>query len=189
MNYYDTILNKVITDNELARRGLTPAIAKQAGIVPMEYQYVAYNDDLYTQEPHELIVGDDKAVQTFIAVPVAIEIGKMRILEKVQAEKIRVRDGGLTLNGIKWDTDERAQAAYIKFFLKVTQDPTLTVTDWKASEGIWTEMNATVLNELSAALEQHETALFTWQRQKEAEINACETIEELEGVCLVYTGC
>ena len=189
MNYYDTILNRVITDNELSRRGLTPAIAKQAGIIPIEYQYIGYNDELYTQEPHELIVGTDRAVQTFVAVPVDVEIGKKRILEKVQAEKVKIRDGGLDLNETHWDTDERAQAAYIKFFLKASIDPTLTVTDWKASEGVWTEMNATVLKELSAALEQHETALFTWQRQKEAEINACETVEDLEAVCLAYTGC
>lgn len=107
-------------------------------------------------------------------------------LRKLQTEKIKIRDGGLILNNIKWDTDERAQAAYVKFFLKLQVNQEFIKPDWKASEGIWTEMNATVLNELSAALEQHETLLFTWQRNKEAEINACETIEQLKQVSLSY---
>ena len=34
-------------------------------------------------------------------------------LKKLQTEKIKIRDGGLILNSIKWDTDERAQAAYV----------------------------------------------------------------------------
>ena len=186
MNYYDTILNQVITDNELNRRGLTPAIAKQAGIVPMEYQYIAYNDELYTKEPHELIVGTDKAVQTFVAVPVDVEIGKKRMFEKVQAEKVRVMDGGLDLNGTHWDTDERAQAAYVKYYLGLLQDQTLVVSDWKASSGVWVEMNALAFQELQAALKAHEEALFTWQRQKETTINACQTIEELEQVGVSY---
>ena len=186
MNYYDTILNQVITDNDLVRRGLTPAIAKQAGIVPMEYQYIAYNDELYTQEPHELVVGADKAVQTFVAVPVDVEIGEKRVLAKVQAEKVKVRDGGLELNGIHWDTDERAQAAYVKYYLGLLQDQTLVVPDWKASSGVWVEMNALLFQELQAALKSHESALFTWQRNKEAEINACETVEQLEQVSLKY---
>ena len=185
-NYYDTILNQVITDNELARRGLTPAIARQAGIIPMEYQYIAYNNELYTQEPHELIVGSDKAVQTFIAVPVDVEAGKKRMLDKVQAEKVKVRDGGLILNNIKWDTDERAQAAYVKYYLGLLQDQTLAVQDWKASSGVWVEMNALLFQELQTALKTHESTLFTWQRQKEVEIAECETIAALENVSIEY---
>lgn len=186
MNYYDTILNHVITDNELARRGLTSAIAKQAGIIPIEYQYIGYNDELYTQEPHEIIVGVDKAVQTFVAVPVDVEIGKKRILEKVQAEKVKIRDGGLDLNETHWDTDERAQAAYVKYYLGLLQDQTLTIPDWKASSGVWVEMNALLFQGVQAALKEHESVLFTWQRQKEAEINDCATIAALKNVSIEY---
>ena len=107
-------------------------------------------------------------------------------LQAVQAEKVSVRDGGLDLTGIHWDTDERAQAAYVKYYLGLLQDQTLVVPDWKASSGTWVEMNALVFQELQAALKTHESTLFTWQRQKEQEINDCETIEQLEAITVNY---
>lgn len=141
----------------------------------------------YTLEKSGYVLARDGIIDVvYELIPSDVATVKAELKAQVQVEKVRVRDGGLEINGTHWDTDERAQAAYVKFFLKLSQDPTYAKPDWKASDGQWTEMNAIVLNALSAALEQHETSVFVWQRNKEAEIDACETVEDLKQVVIEY---
>ena len=114
------------------------------------------------------------------------ELKKKNLVEKIQEKKVIARDGGLFLNGIKWDTDERAQTAYMKFAFKLMQYPQFEILDWKASDGVWVKMDSLIFDGLQVELAKHETDVFTWQRQKEAEIAACTTIEELEAIEVNY---
>lgn len=94
-------------------------------------------------------------------------------------------DGGFVHDDKLFDSDSNARLAYLELSLKLSQDPTYS-TPWKASTGVWVTMDAALFAALQPAYEAHIQACFAWQRQKEATINACQTIEELEQVGVSY---
>ena len=108
----------------------------------------------------------------------------------IQAEKVRVRDGGILINGVLFDTDEKAQAAYVRYALGVMADPTLTVPNWKASNGVWVTMTAVLYGQLSEAWKLHEAGCFNWQKQQEELVQTALTgknIAALRAVSETYS--
>ena len=92
-------------------------------------------------------------------------------LAAIQKEKIRVRDGGVLVDGILFDTDARAMAAYTKTMVFLfSQNPTAVIQDWKASEGIWIQMTYPLLASLVPIMAANETNAFAWQAAREEEI-------------------
>ena len=185
--YYDTQTSQFNTQEGLRQRGLpaSDAILAQAGIYPVRYMYPAYDARLYAIEPKAVAVEDGIAWQEFDVVPMPVESAKNALLELVQKEKVRVRDGGFDIDGVHYDSDLPARMSYNELAIRLQQDPEYT-TPWKASEGQWVTMDATLYASVVTHGEAHMTAVFTWQAQKEAQINACTTIEELEAVSATY---
>lgn len=110
---------------------------------------------------------------------------KEQKLQSIQQEKIRVRDGGFDIDGTHYDSDLPARMSYNELAVRLQQNPEYT-TPWKASEGQWVTMDAALYASVVTYGEAHMTAVFTWQATKEAEINACTTIEQLEAVGVTY---
>ena len=187
--YYDTRLQQFYTQDGLRQRGLPldDTVLAQIDIYPVRYMYPAYDMRLYTIGPKAVTVEDGIAWQEFDIVPVNLEVGKKALLELAQKEKVRVRDGGFDIDGIHYDSDLPARMSYNELAVRLQQNPEYT-TPWKASEGQWVTMDATLYATIVTAGEAHMTAVFTWQASKEAEINACTTIEELEAVSVTYGG-
>ena len=141
----------------------------------------------YTLEKSGYVLARDGIIDVvYELIPRDVATVKAELKAQVQAEKVRVRDGGVIVNDVLWDTDERAQSAYMRYYLGLLTDQSLVITDWKASVGVWVEMNATTFHGLQMALKEHEAWLFVWQRNKEAEIDACETVEDLKQVVIEY---
>ena len=107
-------------------------------------------------------------------------------LQAVQAEKVRARDAGFLVGDTLFDSDISARTSYTELGLRLAQNPAFTA-QWKASAGQWVTMDAALYEQVVIAGEAHITAVFAWQAAKEVEIYACETVEELENVNVVYS--
>ena len=115
----------------------------------------------------------------------SLETAKANKLALVQVEKNRKRDAGFLVNGVLFDSDSEARVAYLELSMKLQVDPEFT-TDWKASDGQWVIMNATLFADVYAAGAAHIANCFNWQANKENEIQACESIEDLNNINIVY---
>lgn len=105
----------------------------------------------------------------------------------VQAEKVRVRDGGFLVGGVLFDSDASANVAYLNYSTRVSMDPTYTVANWKASAGVWVEMNATLFAQVSSAFGANSEAAFNWQAARDSEIAAATTVEQVQAVSEHYS--
>jgi len=108
-------------------------------------------------------------------------------LDALQLEKARVRDGGILVDGILFDTDKSAMDAYTRTAVFVFQaNPAAVIPQWKASEGVWVEMTYALLQKLIPAGLANESAAFTWQQGQEQLVLAATTQEELDAVSTTY---
>lgn len=105
---------------------------------------------------------------------------------EIQEEKKRVRDGGVTVDGVLFDTDIPAQVAYGNFARKLSSDSTYESLVWKASAGVYVTMNATKLAQVEAAGEQLLADVFTWQKTQDEAVDAATTATEIEAVSTEY---
>lgn len=115
-----------------------------------------------------------------------INAAKKRLLEIIQAEKKRIRDGGIEIDGVIFDSDKTASIAYRLFFAtKLSQDPTY-IKRWKASNGTWVTMDAKLFAKIETSMENLYSSVFEWQEAKTEEIEACTTADELEQIEVKY---
>ena len=103
-------------------------------------------------------------------------------------EKKRVREEGIVVDGILFDTDIEARVSYIEFMLKLMLDPTYTVTDWKASDGVWVTMNKTLFEKLITVWETRLTSLFSFVKLKDAELKTKVSKEDIKATPIKYEG-
>lgn len=103
-------------------------------------------------------------------------------LVEVQAEKVRVRDGGMLIDGVLWDTDSQAQAAYQRFFIGLSSNPGLVISNWKASREAVRTMDAQMFQKLMVAWQVHEAGCFAWQDQKDALLRSAHAGGNLEAL-------
>ena len=115
----------------------------------------------------------------------AFAVKKLDKFQAVQAEKVRVRDGGFLVADMLFDSDISARTSYTELGLRLSQNPSFT-TQWKASPGQWVTMDAALYAQVMTAGEAHIAAVFAWQAAKEVEIGECQTVEELEAVVTTY---
>lgn len=174
--------------------------AVEAGLLP-------YEDKTGLEERYTHIVGLEVDETTIFGCPSALVIDKTGaepvVREKgsreiladkkpaklllLQEEKVRVRDGGITVNGVLFDTDKSAMDAYTRTAVFVFQaDPTAVIPQWKASEGVWVAMDMATLQQLIPAGLANESAAFAWQQAQEAKVRAATTQEELDAVSTTY---
>jgi len=106
-----------------------------------------------------------------------------QLIKDIQNKKIAKRDGGFLVDGVLFDSDAGANVQYLNFFTQVMSDPTYTVTNWKASNGTWVEMNATLFAKVSAAFALNTAAAFDWQAAMQTALDtAADTYEALKAV-------
>lgn len=91
---------------------------------------------------------------------------------EIQREKCRLRDSGIVINGVLFDTDAAAQSAYTKMLLACQINPEYEIADWKASDGVFVKMNKTLVLQVMMASGSRESELTTRQKEKYAEIDA-----------------
>lgn len=104
----------------------------------------------------------------------------------IQEEKKRVRDGGVDIDGIVFDTDASARLAYLELSGKLSIDSTYTVDTWKASGDTYVTMNATKFAQVSAAGEQMLADVFAWQKQQNDLVDAASYADAIYNVSHSY---
>jgi len=126
--------------------------------------------DLYARA----LAGEFGAVVPYIAPEVEeITIGQLAEIKlaAIQAEKIRVRDGGVLVEGILFDTDESAMSAYTKTMVFLfSQSHDASIQKWKASEGVWVTMTLSLMTSIVPVAAANETSAFAWQAAREIEV-------------------
>lgn len=99
------------------------------------------------------------------------------------------------VSGLDWqwttseDPDLEARIAYLELMIKFMIDPNYSVSNWKASDGVWVTMDATLLSKLINALSVKETLAFNWLKAKQEAINSAfnsNDIHTLELISTVY---
>lgn len=107
--------------------------------------------------------------------------------EALQAEKCKVRDSGIVVDGTLFDTDHGAVAAYMQFYFELMGNPSAVVSDWKASSGVWVEMNGALLAKIMAGLRSMQKSVFSWQKEKEKEFtDAVNKGEDVSSISTKY---
>jgi hypothetical protein len=98
----------------------------------------------------------------------------------LQVEKVRRRDAGITIEGVLWDTDSNAQVMYTQVAFELASNPAMVVDDWKASNGIYTKMDAATFAKIRTAWAAHCTSITSTQRRKSGEIDTLSTIAAVD---------
>lgn len=117
-------------------------------------------------------------------------------LAAIRAARKAVEDGGMLFEplGVVFDSDERARAKYSETGRVFGLMPDLEIEGWKASDGpdgqgIYVTMTKALLDALTLAGAQHDTACFAWERARQAEVAAAveaRDVEALEAVSTVW---
>jgi FMN phosphatase YigB (HAD superfamily) len=116
-----------------------------------------------------------------------LEQAKADKLAAIQTEKSRARDAGFFVDGVLFDSDSAARVAYLELAMRLQAEPTFS-TAWKASDGVWVTMDATLYAQVKAAGTAHISACFAWQAAREVEVAAAQTVAEVQAVSAVYGG-
>ena len=176
---FAVIDGKLVEDNNapIFRLGFTVAEVQDAtgydGYTERELQWYQNQPDRY-----ELVGGQYVEMADYPAKRLAAAI-RVKLVE-LQAEKVRRRDAGLTIDGIQWDTDAAAQVMYTQFAVELLSNPSVVVADWKASSGVFAPMDAATFQRIRAAWAGHCTSITSAQRRKEAEIQALSAVADVE---------
>lgn len=104
----------------------------------------------------------------------------------VQQEKCRLRDSGVIVDGILFDTDAGARLAYLELSTQFALDSTF-VTEWKASTGQWVTMDAALFEKVIEAGKLRISELFTWQSKLDAQITIALATNNKEALLSIVT--
>ena len=66
-------------------------------------------------------------------------------LAEIQREKCKIRDAGVTVDGILFDTDASAQSMYTQTLMMMQMNPNFVVEGWKASAGVYVNLDQALL--------------------------------------------
>lgn len=167
------------------------AIQWANGVGHLEYKDARHNKDIAADDYAETIQPFVTAWQAAHAIatapppePTLAEVAATKVRD-IQVGKCRARDGGFTVDGILFDSDQAARTSYLELGAKLKADSTYT-TRWKASTGIWVDMTATLFSRVEEVGAAHVQAVFAWQEAQEGKVNAilekaeAETITEDE---------
>lgn len=116
-----------------------------------------------------------------------VEEVRSEVLGKLRKEKLDVRSEGILVDDILFDTDVEARLAYLELMFKFMMNPEYVVENWKASEGVWVIMNKSMFDKLVLAWEGRLTSLFSFVREKEAEIKSKDDLEEIKITDVTYS--
>jgi len=165
--------NKLVEDSNspIFRLGFTVGEVEAAinfsGLSDREIEWRQSHPDRYQWVDEEWIevIGWEQAREN--------EAMSQAVIEKmldIQRHKCLLRDGGVIIDGILWDTDSSAQGMYTQTMLMMQIDPTFVVPDWKASAGVYTEMSLPVLTSVLMEWKDFVSGLTTNQKKKEDEL-------------------
>ena len=134
--------------------------------------------------------GAGDAVYQAIAPDVLLSYLKADKKAAIQEVKKKVRDGGVIVDGIRFDTDIMARVSYQDFAAQLATDPYWTIADWRASDGVFVTMDAALYERVAVAVKTLSANVFAWQRAQEDRVDAvadpATAMTELGKICMDY---
>jgi hypothetical protein len=139
--------------------------------------------------PNDEFIPEDSGNRHYVEMLSQIESGEAELVEPdaptltellaakasaIQTEKCRIRDKGFEVEGVHFDSDQAARMSYLEFAMEIAANPTYS-KDWKASEGVWVTMDATLFAKVKAVGEAVFTVAFNWQKARDAELAAIKS--------------
>lgn len=121
----------------------------------------------------------------------------VRKIKAIRAERDRVRDGGIVVSGVRFDTDAAAVTMYHATMTTAAMVPNWSTPNWKAGTdpatglGTYVAMDAAKLQAIWLAGVSHIDACHAWQKAREAEVAAAVSagnkaaLEAVSVVCSV----
>lgn len=106
---------------------------------------------------------------------------KSQKLAQVQTKKNELRDAGFLVDGVLFDSDIAARVAYSELGMQFMNNTEFS-TSWKASNGVWVTMDYELYQKVMIAGKTHIESCFMWQANKEIEINAATTIDDVNAI-------
>lgn len=101
-------------------------------------------------------------------------------IAEIQTQKRAVRDSGVTIDGVLFDTDAFAQIMYTQFLVAVSYDASYTIQNWKASGETFVTMDAALIIRIKTAWAELCAKVHNVQAQKISEVSALTNIGEIE---------
>lgn len=125
----------------------------------------------YVIEPPPITLTDEEGNEydnpAFIERGVWEEVVDIDVLkETLRTEKKNRLRADITIDGQTFDADDAAETAYLKYFVALSVNPSFVVEDWKASNGDYVTMDATLFTKIMGAVEARDRALFAWYKDE-----------------------
>ena len=137
---------------------------------------------------YQLVNGEWSEIDGYLAVRIAsrLSTAKANKILDIQEKKKELRDAGIFIDGVLYDTDQSAQVMYTQFLLALTTDPTYKIEEWKASGESFVVMDLAKILQIKDMWSTFCTSLHAVQSQKNAEVAALSTIEEVESYDVAF---
>jgi hypothetical protein len=113
--------------------------------------------------------------------PRSIEDARTQATERMRDAREAALVAGFVWDGSTFDSDEVSQSRLLGAFV-ASQRPGFTSKTWRLADNTWRVLGATDCGGVFAALEDHLESKFTLFAGKLAEIEAAESIEDVDAV-------
>ena len=107
------------------------------------------------------------------------ELKAQKMLD-IQREKCRMRDAGVIVNDTLFDTDSAAQSMYTQTLMMMQMSPGFIVEGWKASPGVYVDLNQELLMQVLMAWKELINTLTLKQAEKETEVKSLMSVVDVE---------
>lgn len=97
------------------------------------------------------------------------DVFRAELRRAIRDHKRMMRNVGIVVNGVRYDSDYNAEIAYLSFSLN-TKTNTSYTKRWKASTDQWVTMNRELCLQLIEELNNYLDRLYNWQERKEIEL-------------------
>ena len=110
-----------------------------------------------------------------------IEESRDQAFERIKRARDKHIASGISVSGVHVHTDDLSQQRLVGAALAATIDPETTI-NWKMSDGQFATLSGTQIIGIAQAVRDHVQAAFDTEAMLRAQINAAETIEEIDAV-------
>lgn len=112
-----------------------------------------------------------------------LERAKQEKLAAIAVWRYRLEIGGVTINGVRVQTDRESQATLTGALVSMNEG-LLTSINWKDSSGTFVTLTKPELVAVASAVAQHVQSSFDAEKVYVEQVHACTTIEEVNAITL-----
>lgn len=187
--YYDINQTRAVSDKEMQQRGLplnAPDMLEHLGFYPLTIEKPEYDPATQGVEPDGYPAPDAANPRAFVqhmCVFSIMERAKEKKKAAASAKRWEYETGGIiTPDGIQILTGIDDQNR-ISTAIQGMKQAGMTETDFKAASG-WVKLTLEQLEQLAAMIAVHVQKCFAHERYFHEQIDACETLEQLNAINL-----